>query len=81
MKRLQPAAEINEIEESDEEIDNGLDQPVIQEIIATEAMAEVFLKQGLTQKAIEVYAKLSLQNPANSHIFAAKIIQIKENNI
>ncbi|MEY3178648.1 MAG: hypothetical protein RJB42_889 [Bacteroidota bacterium] len=81
MKRLQPAAEINEIEESDEEIDTGLDQPVMQEIIATEAMAEVYLKQGLTQKAIEVYAKLSLQNPANSHIFAAKIIQIKENSI
>ena len=81
MKRLQPAAEINEIEESDEEIDNGLDQPIMQEIIATEAMAEVYLKQGLAQKAIEVYAKLSLQNPANSHIFAAKIIQIKENSI
>ena len=81
MKRLQPAAEINEIEESDEEIDTGLDQPVMQEIIATEAMAEVYLKQGLTPKAIEVYAKLSLQNPANSHIFAAKIIQIKENSI
>jgi hypothetical protein len=81
MKQLQPAAEIKEIEESDEEIDNGLDQPLMQEIIATEAMAEVYLKQGLTQKAIEVYAKLSLQNPANSHIFAAKIIQIKENSI
>jgi hypothetical protein len=81
MKRLQPAAEINEIEESDEEIDNGLDQPIMREIIATETMAEVYLKQGLAQKAIEVYAKLSLQNPANSHIFAAKIIQIKENSI
>lgn len=81
MKRLQPAAEIFEIEESDEEIDNGIDLHVPQEVIATEAMAEVYLKQGLTQKAIEVYAKLSLQNPANSHIFAAKIIQIKENNI
>ena len=81
MKRLQPAAEIFEIEESDEEIDNGIDLQVPQEVIATEAMAEVYLKQGLAQKAIEVYAKLSLQNPANSHIFAAKIIQIKENNI
>lgn len=81
MKRLQPAAEIIEIEESDEEIDNGIDQPNTLEIIATEAMAEVYLKQGLTQKAIEVYSKLSLQNPANSHIFAAKIIQIKEKSI
>jgi hypothetical protein len=81
MKRLQPAAEIYEIEESDEEIDNGIDLQVPQEVIATEAMAEVYLKQGLIQKAIEVYAKLSLQNPVNSHIFAAKILQIKENNI
>lgn len=81
MKRLQPAEEISEIEDNDEEIDSGFDQPINQEIIATEAMAEVYLKQGLTQKAVEVYAKLSLQNPANSHIFAAKIIQIKENNI
>jgi hypothetical protein len=81
MKRLQPASEIFEIEESDEEIDNGIDLQVPQEVIATEAMAEVYLKQGLTQKAIEVYAKLSLQNPANSHIFATRITQIKENNI
>jgi hypothetical protein len=39
MKRLQPAAEIYEIEESDEEIDNGIDLQVPQEVIATEAMA------------------------------------------
>ncbi len=81
MKRLQPAIEIAAIEDDDQEIDNGMEDSVKQEIIATEAMAEVYLKQGLTQKAIEVYAKLSLQNPANSHIFATKIIQIKENNI
>ncbi len=81
MKRLQPAEEISEIEDNDDEIDSGADQPINQELIVTEAMAEVYLKQGLIQKAIEVYAKLSLQNPANSHIFAAKIIQIKENSI
>jgi hypothetical protein len=44
-------------------------------------MAEVYLKQGLREKAIEVYDKLSLQNPPNSHIFADKISQIKENKI
>lgn len=81
LKRLQPATEISEIEDNDEEIDSGYEQATAQEIIATEAMAEVYLKQGLAQKAIEVYAKLSLQNPANSHIFAAKIIKIKENHI
>jgi len=44
-------------------------------------MAEVYLKQGLAEKAIEIYQKLSLQNPANSHIFASRISSIKENNI
>jgi hypothetical protein len=50
-------------------------------VIITEAMAAVYLKQGMTDKAIDVYNKLSLQNPANKHIFAAKISLIKENNI
>ena len=44
-------------------------------------MAEVYLKQGLRDKAIEVYHKLSLQNPTNSGSFAAKIEQIKANSI
>lgn len=43
----------------------------------TEAMAEVWLKQGNKQKAIAIYQKLSLQNPAKSHYFAAKIEQLK----
>lgn len=41
--------------------------------ILTETMAEVWLKQGDRQKAVEVYHKLSLQNPSKSHYFAAKI--------
>jgi hypothetical protein len=81
MKSLQPVQGNDQIEDDDEEIDNGNGEQVKAEIIATEAMAEVYLKQGLAHKAIEVYAKLSLQNPANSHIFASKIIQIKENKI
>ena len=81
MKSLQPVQGNDSIEDDDEEIDNGNGDQVKTEIIATEAMAEVYLKQGLAHKAIEVYAKLSLQNPANSHIFATKIIQIKETKI
>lgn len=45
--------------------------------IVTEAMAEVWLKQGSRQKAIAIYEKLSLQNPAKSPYFAARIEQIK----
>lgn len=45
--------------------------------VVTEAMAEVWAKQGNHAKAIETYDKLSLQNPAKSAYFAAKIDQLK----
>jgi len=48
--------------------------------IVTEAMAEVWLKQGNTEKAIEVYNKLSLQNPSKKAYFAAKIDQLKKSS-
>jgi hypothetical protein len=46
--------------------------------IVTEAMAEVWLKQGKKEKAIAVYNKLSLQNPAKSAYFASLIEQLKQ---
>ena len=45
--------------------------------VVTEAMAEVWEKQGKAIKAIEVYQKLSLLNPGKSSYFAAKIEQLK----
>lgn len=45
--------------------------------VCTEAMAEVWQKQGNTQKAIEVYNKLSLLNPSKKTFFAAKIENLK----
>ncbi|TKK68905.1 hypothetical protein FC093_09420 [Ilyomonas limi] len=47
------------------------------EAVDTEAMAEVLVKQGKLDKAIEVYEKLSLLNPAKTAYFAAKINQLK----
>ena len=44
----------------------------------TEAMAQVWIKQNNPQKAIEIYKKLSLQNPAKSAFFAAKIEHLKK---
>lgn len=41
--------------------------------VVTEAMAEVWEKQGNHRKAIETYDKLSLINPSKSAYFAAKI--------
>lgn len=45
--------------------------------VVTEAMAEVWVKQGNNEKAAEIYHKLSLQNPSKSFYFAAKIDQLK----
>ena len=45
--------------------------------VLTEAMAEVLLKQGKSEKAIEMYEKLSLMNPLKSIYFAAKIESLK----
>ncbi len=46
--------------------------------VITEAMAEVFARQGKRAKATEVYQKLSLLNPAKSAYFAAKIENLKD---
>jgi len=45
--------------------------------VDTETMAEVLVKQGKLDKAIEVYEKLSLLNPGKTAYFAAKINQLK----
>lgn len=82
MKRLQPAPETITYKNIDEIFGNTKEVTGTEKNeVFTEAMAEVYLKQGLREKAIEIYHKLSLQNPSNHHIFAAKIQQIKENKI
>lgn len=45
--------------------------------VVTEAMAEVLVQQGRIAKAVEVYEKLSLNYPAKSAYFAAKISELK----
>ena len=69
-------------------MDTGLEQKVqtlaehsleTREVV-TEAMAEVWEKQGNREKAIETYNKLSLLIPAKSAYFAAKIEQLKKEN-
>lgn len=46
--------------------------------VVTEAMAEVWEKQGNHSKAIDVYQKLSLLEPAKSAYFAAKSDALKK---
>jgi hypothetical protein len=50
----------------------------IEEDVITEAMAEAFALQGKEIRAIDIYEKLSLLNPAKSAYFAAKIDHLKK---
>lgn len=45
--------------------------------VVTETMADVLLKQGQVDKAIQLYIKLSFLNPEKSAYFAAKIQELK----
>lgn len=79
MRRL-PEAEVytNASSAAQPLIEKMAEQSVTGENANTEAMAEVWLKQSNPQKAIEIYQKLSLQNPAKRSYFAAKIEHLKK---
>ena len=47
--------------------------------VVTEAMAEVWIKQGQPEKALNIYNKLSLLNPSKSSYFASLIENLKKN--
>ena len=77
MKKIHP----HQLTESDEQTDK-----IIQHIaegsntnthVVTEAMAEVLVKQDKLEQAIEMYEKLSLNYPAKSAYFAARIESLK----
>lgn len=79
MKRIHP-------EKLEQEMDSR-SSTVIQHIaehsnevedVVTEAMAEVYARQGLRNKAAEVYQKLSLLNPDKRAYFAARIFKLNE---
>lgn len=81
MKRIAPTA----MEVNANAFDETMQQS-IQEIaghsvegkeVLTEAMADVWAKQGNRQKAIAIYEKLSLLNPVKSAYFAAQIEKLK----
>jgi len=81
MKKL-PVAEIAKSVEaaSEKKVEQLAEHSLEDREVITEAMAEVWEKQGNREKAIEVYSKLSLLEPAKSPYFAAKIEILKKEN-
>ena len=74
------------LEEENDEIPEGVFDLAMTSIakedgLASESLAEIHLKQGKYDKAIEMYQKLSLRNPEKSAYFARKIEEIKKDNI
>jgi hypothetical protein len=79
MKRLPGATAKGNISITEEKsIEQMAEQSLQGENADTEAMALVWTKQGNAKKAIEIYKKLSLQIPAKSAYFAAKIDHLKK---
>lgn len=79
MKRL-PATELKEGTENGAEksVEGVATRSLSSSEVLTEAMAEVWAKQGVPQKALDIYNKLSLHNPSKRDYFAAKIENLKQ---
>ncbi len=79
MKRL-PVSEITvDVEvKTEQKVAQMAEHSLQDREVVTEAMAEVWEKQGNVAKAIEIYSKLSLLDPLKSVYFAAKIEDLKK---
>jgi hypothetical protein len=78
MKRL-PVTEVTAAIDgrSEQKVEQLAEHSITDREVLTEAMAEVWAKQGNSEKAIATYRKLSLLDPSKSSYFAAKIEQLK----
>ena len=78
MKRL-PQTETTKITDtaSDKKVEQMAEHSIDESEVVTETMAEVWIKQGNKEKAIETYNKLSLLNPDKSAYFASLAEQLK----
>ena len=86
MKRLQhsaavPAQSVTGSDKEPDQVEKNIqllaEKSNVENAVVTEAMAEVLARQGLNDKAIVIYQKLSLLDPPKSAYFAAKIDQLK----
>jgi len=78
MKRLNSVTDKDSLDDiTHQAIQQIADHSIAGKEIITEAMADVWAKQGHRDKAAAIYEKLSLLNPAKSSYFADKIERLK----
>lgn len=66
-------------ESSEKKVEHLAEVSLADSNVVTEAMADVWAKQGNPEKAIEIYHKLCLLEPAKSPYFASRISDLKNN--
>lgn len=78
MKRL-PDSEVSKVTDvvAEKNVEQMAQHSIDEGEVITETMAEVWVKQGNREKAIETYNKLSLLNPDKSAYFASLAEQLK----
>lgn len=74
MKRIEQTAANSP---ADPAVEAQAAQSVVTGEILTETMAEVLVKQGKTEHALDIYAKLTLLHPEKTAFFAAQIEKLK----
>jgi hypothetical protein len=78
MKRIKASEPLATVDtKTENKVQHLADDSINQSDVYTEAMAEVWIKQGNKSKAIEVYNKLSLLNPSKKAYFATQIENLK----
>jgi len=78
MKSISPnQVELKSDEAGESQVQNIAQHSNEAQEVVTETMAEVLVKQGKLEHAIEIYEKLSFNNPSKSVYFAAKIEDLK----
>ena len=79
-EKLAAALEEENDEIPEEVFDLAMTSIAREDGLASESLAEIYIKQGKYDKAIEMFRKLSLRNPEKSTYFAQKIEEISKDN-
>ena len=77
LRQVKQSEKYTEVSQMEKKVSEDASHSVRREEVITEAMAEVLLRQGHREQAIQLFTKLSFQIPEKSSYFAARIEQIK----